>query len=107
MNRNEAKKIAETVSNKDLNEMFKNAQSSITDWKQVSRVNIGLSKGIAFNILSNGFGKEFDESKAIHILAKINMIREFGEFLPNYSKPIRKERTENSTSHQEPNFLNF
>lgn len=107
MNRKQAKLLSETITNSELNEMFKNAQELINDWQQTSIVNIGLSKGMAFNILSKGFGKDFDERKQIHSLAKINMLREFGEFLPNYCKPSKSEKKEVSKSHQEPNFLSY
>lgn len=70
MNRYQARQIAENISNEDLLTMFKNAKENITDWKQVSVVNKGLSKGIAWNILA----KNFDINHDYHILAKVNMI---------------------------------
>lgn len=99
MNRNEAKKLAETVTSEQLKQMFLNAQERITDWRQVSRVNKGMSKGTAFNILSAG---TIDIRQK---LAVTNMIWEFGEYLPGYTKPIAKERPEIAVHHQEPKFI--
>ncbi|MCK9416585.1 hypothetical protein M0Q97_08020 [Candidatus Dojkabacteria bacterium] len=38
-----------------------------------------MTKGVSWNILA----KDFDVNANHHILAKINMVREFGEFLSN------------------------
>ncbi len=101
MNKIQAKSIAETVTNEQLREMLLNAQSEIIDWKQASTVNIGMSKGIAFNVFTAGF----DVNKPIHIMAKVNMIREFGEFLPGYEKPKKNSKAAVMVSHQEPNLF--
>ena len=101
MNRNEAKRLAETVSADDLKKMFINARNKIMDWTQVSRVNKGLSKGTSFNILSKC---GIDEKT--HILAKINMIWEFGEYLPNYEKEVVNKKKAQKPVHQEPVELN-
>ena len=90
MNRNEARKIAETITNEQIKEMFDKAQSEIKDWAKVSSVNKGLTKGSAWNILT----KAFNVDDKIHILAKTNMVREFGDFLPielRIPKKIKKE----------------
>jgi len=105
MNRKDAKEIAETVSLEDLKQMFIKAQNSIKDWTQVSNVNLGLSKGVAFNILSKGIDKH-TSAKEIHIMGKTNMVREFGEYLPNYEKKIKPKKTYPAPSHQEPIFIN-
>jgi hypothetical protein len=97
MNRNEARKLAETVTDDEIIQMFLNAQKSIKDWTEVSRVNKGLTKGTAFNILSKGVARS--------IIGKTNQIWEFGEFLPNYQKPIKKKKEYPKPTHQEPNFL--
>lgn len=107
MNRNEARKLAETVTNEQLNEMFKTAKEQVKNWDETSRNNIGLTRGVAFNILSKGFGKDFDPTKQIHIIGKTNMIREFGEFLPGYEKPVRKKKTDFKPTHQNPDFSDF
>lgn len=99
MNRNEARELAETTSEEDLKQMFLNAQSKISDWTEVSRVNRGMTKGTAFNILSKATGKP------THILGKTNMIWEFGEYLPNYQKKEKAKRLEVKPVHQEPKFF--
>lgn len=98
MNRNEARKLAETVTDEEINQMFLNAQKSIKDWGAVSRVNKGCTKGTAFNILSKG-------GVCKHILGRTNQIWEFGEFLPNYQKPVKKSKQQVKPVHQEPNFI--
>ncbi len=102
MNRNDARKIAETITNEQLQQMFDTAKAKITDWTQVSNVNKGLTKGVSWNILTAGF----DVNKEIHILAKTNMVREFGEFLPNQLKPRKANRqfSNKPPVHQEPKF---
>jgi hypothetical protein len=100
MNRSAARKIAETITNEQLQQMFETAKAKITDWTKVSNCNLGLTKGVAWNILA----KNFDVTQSYHILAKTNMVREFGEFLPNELKPKKKERQVQQPSHQEPQF---
>ena len=100
MNRTDAKLIAEKITNEELAEMFENAKANITDWTKVSSVNKGMSKGAAWNILAS----DFDVDKTYHNLAKVNMVREFGEFLPNYLKPTKKPKSTIKAVHQEPRF---
>jgi hypothetical protein len=101
MNRADAKRIAETITNEELSDMFKNAKENITDWTKVSNVNKGMSKGTAWNILCSDFNVE----TKYHILAKINMIREFGEYLPYHLKPVKKvKHVITNVVHQEPKF---
>lgn len=100
MNRTEAKKIAETVTASDLKQMFINAQNGIKDWTKVSIVNKGLTKGTAFNILSKG-----EITDKMHIMGKTNMVREFGEWLPNYQKIKNEQPSQPNPTHQEPIFL--
>ena len=102
MNRKAAKKIAENITNEQLLEMLNTAKSSIKDWTKVSIVNKGLTKGTAWNIL----GSDFDMETKYHILAKINMVREFGEFLPDELKPTKAKLKHNDVPliHQDPKF---
>lgn len=100
MNRTLAKKIAETITNQQLLDMFNVAKQSITDWTKVSNVNKGMTKGASWNVLA----KDFDIDHNYHILAKTNMIREFGEFLPNEIKPQKKAKQSVKPFHQEPKF---
>lgn len=101
MNRTDAKKISEKITNDQLQEMLNNAKISINDWTKVSICNKGMTKGTAWNILA----KNFDVNLNHHNLAKINMIREFGEFLSEELKP--KKRTKKiytNLIHQDPQF---
>ena len=99
MNRNDARKIAETITNEQIQEMLNSAKSGIKDWNRVSSVNKGMTKGTGWNILA----KNFDVTLSYHILTKTNMIREFGEFLPDELK-IKKTTRSYTTNlvHQEP-----
>jgi len=101
MNKIDVRKIAETITNEQLQQMFDTAKSKITDWTKVSNVNKGLTKGTSWNILAKNFDVNFQH----HILAKTNMVREFGEFLPDELKPQRKVRQiSNPPIHQDPKF---
>jgi len=102
MNRANARKIAETITNEQLQQMFDTAKDNITDWTKISSVNKGITKGTAWNILA----KNFDVTIEHHILGKTNMVREFGEFLPIELNPNKKKIIQNVKSpiHQEPNF---
>lgn len=98
MNRSDAKRIAGTITNEQLKEMFDTAKSKITDWTKVATVNKGLTKGTAWNILA----ADFDVKAKHHIMAKTNMVREFGEFLPNSLKPKKQKRKLIPPTHQDP-----
>ena len=64
MNRNNAKKIAQTITNEQLKDMFDNAKIGVKDWTKVSCVNKGMTKGVSWNILA----KNFDISYSYHIV---------------------------------------
>lgn len=102
MNKRDAKRIALIICNEELEQMFHNAKYGITNWEKVSLCNKGFSKGVAWNILA----KDFDVNEMYHNLAKVNMIREFGEFLPDYLKPKKKVKTVSTKQifHQKPIF---
>lgn len=100
MTRNDARKLAETITNDQLEQMLTKAKENIKDWTKVSLVNKGLTKGSAWNIL----GANFDPTVQHHVLAKTNMIREFGEFLPEDLKPKKKEKVKIIPRHQDPKF---
>lgn len=101
MNKSQARKIAEKITNQELLEMFENAKTGIKDWSKVSICNKSFSKGTAWNILTKGF----DVNNRIHILGKTNMIREFGAFLPDHLKPKRIKKPKSPYLHdQKPNF---
>ena len=101
MNRYVAEQIAEHITNKQLLQMFNNAKAGVKDWTVVSICNKGFTKGVAWNILA----KKFDINYKYHILAKTNMVREFGEFLPDELKPKKKEKKQvKLLIHQNPVF---
>lgn len=97
MQRHEAKKIAEIISVEDLKQMFINAQNGIKDWTKVSVVNLGITKGTAFNILS---AEGINENTSR--IAKTNMVREFGEWIPNYKAERKIKLSKIKPIHQEP-----
>lgn len=100
MNRPDAKKIAQIITSEQLLEMFNAAKIGVKDWTKVSTVNKGLTKGSAWNVLA----QNFDVNVNHHIMAKINMIREFGEFLPEELKIKKENRKLPTPIHQEPKF---
>lgn len=102
MNKAHAKIIAKTITNEQILEMFNNAQESITNWKEVSVVNFGITKGTAWNILAYNFDVEIN----YHVLAKQNMIYEFGDYLPDELKIVKVRKLSDSflAYHQAPKF---
>ena len=102
MNKSDAKKIAETITFDQVEEMFNNAKANITNWEEVSAVNKGMTKGAAWNILKHGVKPEIVNQP----LALKNMIWEFGDHLPENLKikKIRKNKTQTGFFHQKPIF---
>ncbi len=101
MNKKDSKEIAKFITNEQLKEMFDRARGSITDWTQISKCNKSMTKGVAWNILAKDFNLEMEYS----VLAKTNMVREFGEYLPTQLKPIKKQLKETiRVIHQDPIF---
>ena len=103
MNKRYAKKIAQYVTNEQLQEMFNAAKVGVKDWTKVSSVNKGMTKGTSWNILA----KDFDMKYTYHIISKTNMIREFGEFLPdeiNMNQNIKEAKPKYIPVHQDPQF---
>lgn len=100
MNRADARQLAETVSVADLKQMFVNVERGFNAWEIPSRVNMGMTKGTTFNILTKC---GIDENTSI--LAKTNMIWEFGEYLPNVPTKDKKVKAKINPVHQEPNKL--
>jgi hypothetical protein len=108
MRRSYAKQLAENVTNQELREMFYNAQRAITQWggwEKVSKVNKSISTATAFNILSCGVDSEDFLEQKISPITKFNMIREFGEYLPNYQPEQTKTKPNIKITHHEPKFL--
>ena len=108
MKKSYAKKLAETVTNQELRQMFYNAQNSITQcggWEKASKINKSMSIGSGFNILSTGVDSDDFLDKKIAPIAKFNMIREFGEYLPNYQPEQIRTKPDIKITHHEPKFL--
>jgi hypothetical protein len=78
MNKREAQKIAQTVTNEQLQQMLNKAKEKITDWAKPSVVNESLTKNDVYHIFADGF----DVKKNYITIYKTNMIREFSEYLP-------------------------
>ncbi len=100
MNKNDARQIANTITNKQLADMFLRAKNEITDWKERSSANKSLTKGVAWNCLA----KDFDINYKYHVLGKKNMVWEFGDFLPDDLKIKHVKRKLPEPIHQEPVF---
>ena len=100
MNRYDARIIAETISNEELQAMFDRAKNGIKDWTQTSHINRGITKGVAWNVLA----KDFDVNKKYPDIAKRNMVREFGEYLPGTRKLRKPPKPDIPPQHQEPIF---
>lgn len=101
----EALEIAHNISNDNLETMFMNAMEGIEEWGETSYVNKGMTKGTSWNILA----QNFDPEEKYGYSAKCNMVREFGNFLP---EDLRVKNPPESifkvnVIHQEPNFDNW
>lgn len=101
MNKINAKVISDTISNEEILSMINNAQKGINDWTKRSRVNKGMTLGTSWNILAYNF-----DVKANHMSNyKINLIWEFGDFLPKYFKINKENKVElNLPYHEVPKF---
>jgi len=103
VNRNDARKIAEVITNEQLYEMFNRAKTETTDWTVVSTCNKGFTKGVAWNILA----EDFDVNTNYHVMGITNMVREFGEFLPDELNPKKKPNPKQKPPvHHDPKFFN-
>jgi hypothetical protein len=102
MNRTDAKIIAETITYEQLVSMFDSAQVNVKDWKAVSAVNKGMTKGLSWNILKKGLVPNIITQK--HAIK--NMIWEFGDYLPESLKikRVSKKKSALNVSHEDPVF---
>ena len=101
MNKKDAKIIAETITNEQLERMFSNAKEGITDWKALSIINKSITKGTAWNILT----KAFDVRVKNRNNAKIIMLMEFGDFIKHeFDIPKKEIKKRLVPFHQEPVF---
>lgn len=104
MNKYEARELADKITEAEMTEMFENAKVGIKDWTKVSRINKGITKGVAWNILYDTF--TLQSFRIISGLAKRNMIFEFQDFLPKHLIPEKKvkNKSEIKVQHQNPIF---
>ncbi len=103
MNKREAKRLAEEnyLTEEIVKQTLLNAQNKIADWTKPTNLNKGLSYGYAYNLYSK---IDVANSKGINI--KYNFLVIFGDYLPNYEKPIKEAKKQNIYFHHEkPNFL--
>lgn len=103
MNKNTAKIIAKIITNEQLLEMLLNAKTSIEDWTKISSINKGMTKGVSWNILA----KDFNVKENYHLITKINIIREFGDFLPKNMVIMKTSKILPKPCHAEPDFSNW
>jgi hypothetical protein len=103
MNEDKAREIAEKITNAGLQEMFDNAKVRCVDWERRSNVNKSMSKGAAWDILA----ANFDINHNYNIIAKTDMVREFGEFIPkdaSTAKLVASIKEKIQLVHQSPKF---
>lgn len=105
MNRTDAKRIAETVTNDQLKVMFERAKVGITDWRKASSVNPCISKGKSWNIMRRIDVTELKRGGRDMAIIK-NMVWEFGDFLDDEIKPAKKRATRQAihVHHEDPVF---
>jgi len=104
MNKYQARELADKITEAEITEMFENAKVGIKDWTKVSRINKGITIGVAWNILYDTF--QLQSFRIQSGLAKRNMIFEFQDFLPKHLIPEKKlkNKPEVKITHQNPIF---
>lgn len=100
MDKSHAKYLSEQLDNYQLQQMIDKARENIKDWTTASKINKGISKGVAWNVLA----KDFDINRKLHNIVKYNLIREYGEFLPEGFQQKKKPKTKTKPFHQNPIF---
>lgn len=105
MNRTDAKRIAETVTNDQLKVMFERARVGITDWRKGSAVNPCISKGKSWNIMRRIDVGQLKRGGRDMAIIK-NMVWDFGDFLDDGIKPEKKRasRPAINVHHEDPVF---
>ncbi len=106
MNKADAKIIAQSVTMEQLLVMFNNAKQEISNWEAVSDVNKGITKGAAWNILKASFDSMSEITPRFRCLGVTNMIREFGDYLPDDLKIKKDKKTKPKITphHEKPLF---
>jgi hypothetical protein len=107
MQRHEAHLVALRITDEQLRVMLETAKDKVADWRRPSRVNKSISKGTAWNLLTKAFKEYTDGRTSLPLVTKINLLLEFGDFLPKKireTKPKKGGKGDERTSHQEPDF---
>lgn len=100
MNIFQSKKIACVITHEQLNQMFENAKKAEIEWRSCSVLNPTMTKGAVWNVLYPAFLNGPNRHASVG-----NMVREFGEFLPEEIKPKKKPAPEKiNPYHEEPIF---
>lgn len=105
MNKIDAKRLAETVTHEQLLAMFERAKTSITNWREPSKVNPSITLGAAWNIYYPCVVQSLRPIKLSHV--KTNMLWLFGDYLDESLKPDKKSNNRKpavDVFHQEPIF---
>lgn len=107
MNKQSAKQTLSNLTVRDIEDMFENAKSEITCWTVPSIVNPQFSKGAVWNILYPSVGAVTEGAIVCKSAAVVNMVREFGHFLPEEKKLSaykKREPMPEGTHHEKPIF---
>lgn len=101
MNKKDAKIIAKTITFDQVFKMLDNAQKGVTNWRETSSINFGITKGMAWNLLAKPYKLNNDVSD----MGLYYLILEFGDYLPEELK-IKKIKKINNIApiHQDPIF---
>lgn len=101
MNKADAKRIAEDITNDQLAAMFERAKAEVKDWTKASPVNPSLSLGAAWNIYYPYFLKD---QRMIYLI-KANMVRCFGDYLDeSFKTPKKSKPAAVDIHHEDPVF---
>jgi len=96
MNRTEATRLAEIATREQINKMLTTARAEIENWQAPSHLNKSMSRGAMFNIFLEC---DLEKRTTCARLSRINMLREFGEYFPNYQQPARIKRPDVAPFH--------
>jgi hypothetical protein len=101
MHRHEARKIAEKITDAQIHDLLVTARKNITKWSDPSRINKTMSRGVVFNIINGAVDNTDPKAVRVSVLIKQNIIREFGEYLPDNLKIDKKKRADNTAPYHE------
>jgi len=95
----DSKKLAETLPHDAFTRMLENVKNNISFWENPSRDDKGISRGIVWNLCA----KNYDSESSFYV--KFQLLREFGEYLPEeYQPKIRGRKHNYNPIHQKPIF---